>query len=389
MPKKRAKKKKTSRKRDSVKKRIKGNLDSGVGGKDIKIGFDYGIRPSIASMFNTDFIDLWRKAQPIAMAYTGFSQIGIRVNVPVAGIVCEKIDHAEKLFSLMKSWMEPPCDESAIDISFVSDEEKKQYSMCMSVNPKALLIRTIGEDSERDFQGIGITGGVRKEFPLSNYFRRFKTIAHNKEALVCPIEAPSGFSSGQDNISVGLELRHDAIKIDSGFYKKDILFDDIDSVKANPSLTGNHFFGDKAKTEDFKALETLSPQEVMLQRRRQLRRFFPVTLARLPFNKIYIKAKEQLLCTYLEWQIEQAVCNLHARAAWPKYGYGKKAEMLEIYKMLRNCAQDVTEMQIVEFQFEVKDLKKQINNDMKYLHSYVCPNSQDNPKQELKSKGYI
>lgn len=76
-------------------------------------GLDYGIRPHIMSVANIDFSNLWNKAKCIAMAYTVIPQQGLRVNLPMAGMVFENFDFAEELFKLMKSWMSPPCDESA------------------------------------------------------------------------------------------------------------------------------------------------------------------------------------------------------------------------------------------------------------------------------------
>jgi len=120
-----------------------------------------------------------------------------------------------------------------------------------------------------------------------------------------------------------------------------------------------------------------------------LRRFFPVTLARLRHNDSFLAAKSVLSANYKEWQIQQAACNLFARANWPQDGRGKDANMIRIYEKLSNRTQDATEDASLTFQFQLSELEEQIQADMRYLHSCVCPDSQLDTREDLEARGYI
>lgn len=353
-------------------------------------GFDYGIRPSVASIFNPEYLNLWSRAKSIAMVYTIIPQFGVRPNLPLAGIAFEEFDVAKDFFSLLKSWMEPPCDESAVDIYFIEDMKKKVYFLIMGVNSKQLLLRTFGIDADKDYMDCGIVAYICKKFPLSKFYQGFKEIADGKEILVCPIKADPKI---KELCETGKSYQMNYVEIDGelGFIKNDIRF--LDKEKLIPN-SPEYFIArlDERKEQPKQPTPQLpisQPNEVNIQRGNQLKRFFPVTLARLHHNKSFNEAKESLMNRYVDWQITQAACNLFARANWPENGYGKNVDMVQIYQKMRSFAQDATEDATLTFKFDSKTVEEQIQLDMQYLHSYVCPNTDKDPQQELKSKGYI
>ena len=352
-------------------------------------GFDYGIKPNTLSMFNPEFVDLWGKAQCIGVAYTIVPQLGLRIEVPTLGIAFDHYDIGIKVFQLFKQWIAPPCDASAINIVFAEYDKEHSYNMAIGVNPEQLILRTLGKDSNKDYEIITTSGFVVKNLPLSENYKQFKEYSQDKEVFVYPIK--NVFPKNTQNFSSQKILFNaDMLNIEHGFFKNDIkhLMGEGDS-SSRESIYTILDKNKKAGQDDGKYERKIQmPDEVFLRREKQLRRFFPVLLIRLKHNKSFLKAKEQLN-KYAEWQIIQAVCNLYAKGNWPEYGRGNKVDMIRIYQELRISVQDANEDAMLTFKFDVDSIEKQILFDMKYLHDNVCPNSKDNIKKELSSKGYL
>ena len=350
-------------------------------------GLDYGIRPRIMSMFNPQFVDLWYKAKCIAIGYTVVPQYGIYTDIPTISLGCENSTAMTKLFKLVKSWMQPPCDQSAIDICFVEDDRKGKYYLCISINAEQLIVRCFGLDAQNDYEVLVTTSGIAKDFKISEHYKRFKTLAHNTPILV-------SFGIMDKSCTQGTKTYDNMIilmspQLDLAFVKDDIEF--LTRTSLLPETWPYYLVNKPGKSRrelppDF---TRHTPKQVSEQRRKQLRRFFPVILARLSWNESFKDACVALKSNFCEWQIVQAACNIFARANWPEYGHGENADMIQIYQKLRNSTQDATEEAILSFEFAPEMLEEQIRFDMEYLHSSVCPNSKVDPQTELKSKGYL
>lgn len=277
-----------------------------------------------------------------------------------------------------------------VDIYFIEDMKQNDYYLVIGTNMQQLLLRTFGEDSEKDYLTLGIVIHICKRFPLSDYFKTFKKIAQNKEVFVCPLKDDSHLKH-LDGTSITVPVYDDQIGFSVGFVKSDIRFLKKESIAPKSQ---EHFLVDiidKKKPNKKRPSGPSIPtyEDVKIQRTRQIKRFFPVTTARLPYNHSFNSAKEKLISKYAEWQIVQGACNIFARANWPEYGYGEKTDMIQIYQKLRTSTQDATEEAILSFEFAPETIEEQIKFDMEYLHSSVCPNSKVDPQTELKSKGYL
>lgn len=284
-------------------------------------GFDYGILPTVACAFNPEFINLWNKAKCFAIGYTVLPQYGMRHDLLLVSLSFEDQGSGENLFRLIKSWMEPPCDESAINICFVEDAEKDRYYLNLGVDPKQLLIRTIGIDAEKDFMPLEIVAYIRKEFHLSESFKRFRQIAEGEEIMLSLMKADPRLR-GPDGASIMIPADDSMIDLELAFIKRDIRF--LDRKALPPELSGFYEECDgKRQSKDPRSPPIPSPREVQTQRQKQLQRFFPVTLARLPCNVSFNRARQASANEYQDWQITQAACNLFARANWSEFGYGK------------------------------------------------------------------
>lgn len=350
-----------------------------------KTGFDYGVKPRIMSIFNLEFVTLWNEAKCGGIGYTVIDQYKIYSDLPLMTLGCENKQAMEKLFKLIKSWMEPPGDQSAVDVFFIEDEKQVRYFFCMTVNVEQLILRTFGRGAEEDYDVLATSGGIAKEFAISENYRTFKKLAQNQTVFVTLHKL--NLSKVEDERRVASFSTYITPNFQSGFTKNDIRFCDKSSLR--PNTLEYALVNKSEKLDEQSALPAYVAKNVHKLRRRQLRRFFPVTLARLSYNESFMAAKSALLAKYKEWQLLQAACNLFARANWPDDGYGKNADMIRIYQKLRTSTQDATEDATLTFKFETSGIEKQIQLDMEYLHSCVCPNSREDPKKELESKGYI
>ena len=174
----------------------------------------------------------------------------------------------------------------------------------MGVNPKQLFIRTFGEDSEQDFLPMHMTLYVSKGFPLSINYETFKKIAQNNEVLVCPVK-PQPYQNFKDGSSVFVPLNMDNIGVSVGFMKKDIHFIDrysttLNIEEKNIVSTLNMIDKKEQKREVLQSSHIPTVDDVYAFRDKQLKRFYNVTIARMPFNQSFKEVKEflKIKCEY-------------------------------------------------------------------------------------------
>ena len=176
-----------------------------------------------------------------------------------------------------------------------------------------------------------------------------------------------------------------------GFFKKDVRFLDkahlaTDTIEYRVTELSSL---DKSTFDSKSSPPIPTPEEVAQLRRKQMKRFFPVTIARLPYNQSFERARESLQSKYAKWHIIQAACNLYARGNWPDLGMGEKVNMQGIYENLRSHAQNSTEDAPLSFPYEVQQMEDQILSDIAYLHSYVCTDLNGDAQSDLRSRGYL
>lgn len=350
-------------------------------------GFDYGIKPPILSCFNPEFIELWSKAECVGVAYTIAPLFGIRIDVPIISIVFKHYDIGVKLFHLFKDWMAPPCNSSAIDLSFVEYEKAKQYKMVFGVDYEQLIIRTFGRDAGQDYNILATTGSVIKILPLSDNYRNFKYYAQGKDIYVCPIRnfLPKDAKDLSSHITV---INSNLISTECGFFANNINYLVGDASNSIETLLSAIYNDKKIVPEGNCIPDPPTPEEVSIRRHKQMKRFFPVLLARLKFNPSFQSAQRELR-NYAEWQIIQAACNIYAINNWPAIGNDNNINMMMIYERLINSTQSATEDAMLTYKFTTPEVEKQLLHDMKYLHDTVCPDSHNDILTDLREKGYI
>lgn len=355
-------------------------------------GFDYGILPSLCITANPNFYELYYKAKCLAVSYTVIPQVGMRSDIPMIGLAFENYKIARQWFMMIKDMMTSPCDESALDMSFVEDLEDNRYFFHVGINIQQLFLRTLGKGGEKDFRPMGITTTLSKDFKISKYFLDFKNNFKGEDILVCPMKLEKNVAKktgGYDSFKFA--FNPDNVEYDVGFWKKDIEFNDVVSMDQDSTayISSKIASGEKPEKKNLPALDVPSADEVRNLRIKQMRRFFPVILARIEYNNSYRTAEEFLVKSYLEWQVLQAACNILIKNNSQDRKNNSQIDMFDIYNQLRNSAQDANEDWFLNFDFEIEELEKQILLDVKYLHSEVCKGSKLDPKKELISGGYL
>jgi hypothetical protein len=127
--------------------------------------------------------------------------------------------------------------------------------------------------------------------------------------------------------------------------------------------------------------------KVLLQRERQLKRFFPVTLERLRFNKRFVDVQRSLERRgFQTWQIRQAACNLTLQHRRPELysdgatenGSGPAAIVMHL---LHN-EETIDEVALPVVELNPEALRAQITADGLALLQYLQPKTQGNLSQK-------
>jgi hypothetical protein len=127
--------------------------------------------------------------------------------------------------------------------------------------------------------------------------------------------------------------------------------------------------------------------EVFLHRERQLKRFFPVTLERLRFNKRFVDVQRSLESRgFQTWQIRQAACNLalkHWRPELYSDGEGKNGSgPAAIVMHLLHHEETADEEALPAVELNPEALRAQIIADGVALLQHLEPKTQGNLSQK-------
>lgn len=356
------------------------------------LGFDYGVLPRVTAFANTDFLTFWKRAECQAIVY-GIEERrsnGILTTGPAAGLVFVNASPMRNLFTLMRSWMTPPSSEAAVDVFFVIDKATTQYFVCMSVNTTELALRIYGPGADKDYVVLAVAGTIVKPFPLSEAFESFRTIAEGRELFLYPIVLPGG--AVKEKMLPDELWRHATPHRDLGFVKTGVAFS-LRSQIATGSKEAilEHILENKppGPVGSFLDRPLPSPEAVAHRRQAQLRRFFPVAIARLKQNDSFRIVSSRFCQRFADWQILQAACSLLAKAASRTADGECVTDMVTIYDSLRHVSQSSLDTSISDHVFDEDGIVRQVTLDMQYLQTYLFPESQCSPEDILREKGYI
>jgi len=260
-------------------------------------GYDYGIKPIMMIVGDTEFASFLGSDEFVALAYDQVPEFGLLVNPPRLSLVFSNGEAARKCFAHFKNWSGESGDGDAVRISFVEFNDGG-YGICISQEVDRLTNRMVPEILREEVELIIMNAGRMKTFPQrSEAYKWFKSATEKVPFVLAP-------KTVED-----FPIRELAIR------KREIYYFQEDNIPEH-SLEDLLVRGKNSKEEQETNREI--PEESKLgrdgiykRRQAQLSRFFPVTLERLSFNKPFLQTKAQLVGEgYQEWQITQAACNI-------------------------------------------------------------------------------
>jgi hypothetical protein len=336
-------------------------------------GFDYGCKPILIVPGDFDFINLLNEGF-LALGYGDIPEYGLLIDVPLLVMLFENEDVARECFLHFKSWG----SGDAIRISFV-ELNNGGFLMCTSQDMNHLLEQSIPERFREEFESRIFVLVHPKEFPNpSEGLKWFKLRTLSSPFVLVPQTV-----NGQPMRELAIQKR------EVNFFTEDTIPDSSieSSVVKNRNLSEQHEFHRKIPSEI-----GYSTTEIFEKRLRQLKRFFPVTIERLTFNKTFNQIKQQLIEEgFRDWQILQAGCNLVLKITEHEIFLGS-SELTErqrneieikVLNFLIDNYETLSSSNVSEDILDITKIKEQIYADSLALLKYVL--DKDIPKDDLNS----
>ena len=324
------------------------------------LGFDYGTKPSLMVVGDYSFPDLLRRGL-VGLGYSLLPEHGLLVNPPLLVMIFNDLEIAKEVFEHFHGWCEGETDGDAVGITFI-EYDSGEYGLCMYQEPKALTRRLVPEPDRSEYQILSTLASHLKLFPeQSQHYQWFKSVVSDRTFLLA-----AGTTDGR-------------LLPDTVLRKSQVAFYSQHEI---PEQSLARTFADPEREESPSEPRPL-PQELKLapadigpRRKRQLRRFFPVTLESLTFSSEFRAALEHLKGKgYREWQILQAACNVALRHRIPELfrrrtaGQGQQ-EASPLAFLLLNAEQLPT-TSLPPAAYSLRSLSLQIHADMRNLFQYL------------------
>ena len=271
---------------------------------DLTVGCDYGIKPAMRILGDTEFSDLLRRGL-MALGYARLPQFGPFVQSPLLAMLFNSGEIARECFAIFAGWAERSEDGDAVSVSFI-EFQNGEYGLCVYPNQNMLVERCVPEELRAEVDPLVLCIGHLKMFPQqSDWYRWFKDAARDGPFLLAP-------STQEEDL------------LDLAIPKRQVTFypeEEVPEHTIEAALLKLHNGTlDDSVTSQLEHPHTLpDPSEIASRRSRQLDKFFPVTLERLRHHEGFQRAKEELLAQRYElWQISQAACNIILQSRAPE-----------------------------------------------------------------------
>lgn len=279
----------------------------------LPIGYDYGLKPRLMLLGNTDFPELLRKSF-VALLYGQMPDFGGLVEPPFLGLAFEDMHIARRCFGIFKEWVDAVGDGDALCLNFI-EFKSREFALCLSPQRELFLERMLSPIHKDEFDSLVLLVGHMKMFPrMSEGYLYFRNEARKSPFVVFP------------------ETRGGPL-MDLAFCKSEIHFWKEDEVPENSvefGLLQSKLGAPNPTPQPQTAKSKMSREDVALRRKRQVSRFFPVTLERLRLQSAWREAAQELEAEgFRPWQIEQAACNLALRYRVPELFVAAPQKALE------------------------------------------------------------
>lgn len=345
----------------------KGNTDEPL------LGMDYGVPPRYMLMANPALMELWNQAKCIGLGYLKLPKHGSFTDVPCVGVMFEDLGKGIRVFKLLQSWDCQPGSGAGTDISFIEDKAANSYTMTLSPNIPEMIRRLLDPSMLVDYSLMTMGLSVGKTITLSANFDWLRNQPRSKPIIFVP-----GY-----NQSIA-PIEHALSKADVQFFdKSNVPKDSLEyAMSADESGSGH--------PREPKPLP-IDPIEISAKRGRQLKKFFPIALARLEHNSTFVRMAEELDGKRERWQVVQAACNVLCIERFAAFRTaGGKVDFHKAYDALRHKPEKVGDDLPLRKQFNAEELEAQIAEDVRYLFEQVRASAvSDDPTAALRALGLL
>jgi hypothetical protein len=319
----------------------------------------------------------------VALGYTRLPSFGLLVDAPVLAMIFDVEESARECFTHFTGWAKGSESGDAVGIGFV-EFENNDYGMCIYQDYEMLLGRTIPERVRPEVDPIFMVFNYMKMFPgQSRGYAWFKSAVRDSPFVLVP--AASG---GAPMMDLAVTKRS------VNFYKEhEVPEHSPEGAILRPRASGGETELNLPIPESVKP----QPDQVATRRRRQLRRFFPVTLERMQWSSAFEAVRKSLLMEgFREWQVNQALCNISLRRRFPdEFGKGdSNVNVVDVLGRLVNTYEALGTSQVTSDEPEPSRLRAQIRADSAYLlKSVSAPEECDldglDVQAELSKRGFM
>ncbi|MDB6058122.1 MAG: hypothetical protein JWO95_1966 [Verrucomicrobiales bacterium] len=313
-------------------------------------GIDYGIPPRRVLIANPALMELWNNADCYALGYATIPRYESVPAVPMVMVSFENIEAGLRFFRLIRSWDRTPRTGQGIDISFTKNQTTGKYLLSWSTKDSELEKRISDPVAREDYATTIVGLSVGKDFNLSDGFNWIREQSKEKPIVFVPATKDGGLAF---QYAIG---------------KRDVRF--LEQETAHKDSVERAWPSDQPQPPDSNALQlpSVAPDVIVSKRNRQLRRFFPITLARLPYNRSFIKAVNRMKPSYSDWQLTQAACNIVLVERFSPSDQ-PKPDFETLYEKMRQKPEGASDTWALKLHFSESRLADQVTRDMEYLSS--------------------
>jgi hypothetical protein len=305
-----------------------------------------------------------------ALGYGVLPSFGLLIKPPVLYYLFDDESSARECFTIFKRWVDHSNDGDAVSLTFIEFDDGA-YALVTAPDLDRLIDRTLPSSIQEEFETLAITATKMLEVPKqSDHYRWFKAAVTTSPFVVAPAAVKSG------------------PLLTLAFRKREISFWRASEVpEGHPAYRYAQRRG-RAEKEFKRHGPPVPPSaEVFLQRERQLKRFFPVTLERLRFNRGFVDIQRSLERRGFQlWQIRQAACNLtlkHRRPELYSDGEGENGSgPAAIVMHLLYHEETIDEEALPAVELNPEALRTQIIADGLVLLQHLEPKTQGNLSQK-------
>lgn len=335
-------------------------------------GWDYGVLPRFLVMANPALPELWQAAKCDALGFFFLPNVGGEREVPAVALRFDSIAKGREFFDILRGLDNEPGSGRGSNISFIQDPAHDCYTIVIGINEEELIERTVGRDRQEDYTINVATVTVTKEFSLSERFQWLRRTSAAKPIFFAPAS-----QSGTD--------------FEAGFLKRNTVFSDRESLSRESIEYYLTAQGNDDGEETHFPPPPVIPAEIESRRKRQLDRFFPITLARLPFNTSYQAVATEIKSHFREWQILQAACNLTCPVRFSELTQADGTmNWDDVYEALRHHPESADSDVALRHKFYVTALREQITEDARYLAAHLAgPDAGPDPFEVLTKFGVL